>query len=85
MNINLHIERVVLEGISLSSVERSLLQATMEADLTRRLASGGISERLQSKGALSSVQTAGIQITGDVSTTSLGKQIITALYGGFGK
>ncbi len=42
MNINLHIERLVLDGITLSPGESPLLKAAVEAELTRLLMSGGV-------------------------------------------
>jgi hypothetical protein len=85
MNIKLHIERLVLDGISLSSGERPLLQAAVEAELTRLLASGGLSDALQSGGALYNVRTAGIQLANDGSPARLGEQIAGVVYGGIGQ
>lgn len=85
MNINLHIERLVLDGISPSPGERPLLQASVEKELTRLLASGGLSDALQSGGALYNVRTAGIQLANEVGPTRLGEQIAGAVYGGIGK
>lgn len=62
MNINLRIERLVLDGISPSPGERLMLRAAVEAELTRLLTSGGLSDELQSGGALYNVRTAGIQL-----------------------
>lgn len=85
MNINLHIERLVLDGISLSPGERPLLQAAIEAELTRLLANGDLNDALRSGGALYSVRTAGIQLENDGSPGRLGEQIAGAVYGGIGK
>jgi hypothetical protein len=85
MNINLHIERLVLDGIPLGPGQRPLLQAAMEAELTRLLASGGLSDALQSGGTLFSVRTAGIQLTNNGNPAQLGEQIAGAVYGGIGK
>ena len=85
MNINLQIERLVLDGISLSPGERPLLQAAVAAELTRLLASGGLSEALKSGSALYNVRTAGIQLTSDASPARLGEQIAGAVYRGIGK
>lgn len=83
MNINLHIERLVLDGVLLSPRECPLLKATIEADLTRRLASGGVfSDGLLSGGALSNVRTARIQLTNDGNPASLGEQIAGSVYRG---
>jgi hypothetical protein len=85
MNIKLHIERLILDGISPSLGERPLLQTAIEAELTRLLANGGLSDALQSGGALYNVRTAGIQLARDMSPTQLGEQIAGAVYGGIGK
>lgn len=85
MNINLHIDRLVLEGISLSPAEQPLLQAAMEAELTRLLMSGGLRDALQSGGALYNVRTTGIQPASNGGATRLGEQIAGAVYRGIGK
>ncbi len=85
MNVNLHIERLVLDGVPLAPGGRPLLQAAVEAELTRLLASGGLSDALQSGGALYNVRTAGIQLANDQSPAGLGEQIAGAVYGGIGK
>jgi len=85
MNINLHIERLVLDGISLAPGQRPLLQAAVQTELTRLLASGGLSDSPQSGGALYSMRAAGIQLASDGSPARLGEQIAEAVYGGIGK
>lgn len=85
MNITLHIERLVLNGISLLPGERPLLQAAVETELSRLLTSGGLDDALQSGGALYNVRTAGIQLANDGSPARLGEQIAGAVYGGIGK
>ncbi|HWQ68353.1 MAG TPA: hypothetical protein VN494_00120 [Patescibacteria group bacterium] len=85
MNINIHIERLVLEGISLSPAEQPLLQAAVEAELTRLLASGGLSDTLQLGGALYNVRATGLQLANDWNPAQLGAQIAGAVYGGIGK
>jgi hypothetical protein len=84
MNINLHIERLVLDGVLLPTGQRPLLQAAVEVELTRLLASGGLSNALQSGGAFYNVRTAGIQLANDRSPAQLGEQIAGAVYGGIG-
>jgi hypothetical protein len=85
MNINLHIERLVLDGIPLGPGESPLLQAAVAAELTRLLATGGLSDALQSGGALYNIRTAGVQLADDRSAARLGEQIAGAVYGGIGK
>jgi len=85
MNINLHIERLVLEGIPLDPGQRPLLQTAVEAELTRLLTSGGLSDALQSGGALYNVRATGIQLANNGSPARLGEQIAGAVYRGIGK
>jgi len=85
MTINLHIERLVLDGIPLAPGQGPLLQAAVETELTRLLASGGLSDAMQLGSALYNVRTAGFQLTNDAGPTRLGEQIAGAVYGGIGK
>jgi hypothetical protein len=85
MNINLHIERLVMDGVPLAPGGCVLLQAAVEAELTRLLASGGLSDALQLGGAIYNLRTAGIQLGSDGSPAGLGEQIAGAVYGGIGK
>ena len=85
MNINLHIERLVLEGLNIGPGQGSQVKAAVEAELTRMLTGGGLSGALQSGGALTHVRSAGIQLANDSSPVGLGKQIAGAVYGGIGK
>ncbi|MFO0699071.1 MAG: hypothetical protein U0236_07565 [Nitrospira sp.] len=84
MNINLHIERLVLDGLDLTPEQRPILQAAVETELTRLLASGGVRESLRRGGAFSRANTADLQLRNDRSPTRLGEQIAEAVYGGIG-
>jgi hypothetical protein len=81
MNIQIHIERLVLEGIDVSYVARPTLQMAVEAELTRLLAAGGLAADLQTGGSHPAIFTCPIQLTGD-GPTHLGQQIAQAVYGG---
>jgi hypothetical protein len=83
MNINLHIERLVLEGVDISPNQRHLLQASVETELTRLLTDRGISPSLAQGAALPRVSTNGMQLTGN-NPTQLGHQIAQSVYGGIG-
>lgn len=85
MNINLHIEHLVLDGIPLGPGQRPLLQAAVEAELTRLLSSGGLNGALQTGGALYQVKATNIQLANDGSPAQLGEQIAGAVFGGIGK
>lgn len=81
MNINLHIERLVLDGVPLAPNQRPALQAAVAAELTRLLEQDGLQNRLSS-GAFYSVPAAGIQLPHDASPAQLGKQIAGTVYKG---
>ena len=83
MNINLHIERLVLEGVNIAPAQRYLLQSIVTNELTRMLASGGLSPSLVQGTSLSRISGEGIQLT-DNNSTHLGKQIAQSVYGGIG-
>ncbi len=85
MNINLHIERLILDGISLSPGDRPMLRAAVEGELSRLLAQDGLNSTLHSGGAFYNVGAVGIQLANDGSPALLGKQIAVAVYGGIGK
>ena len=84
MNVELHIDRLVLEGIDLDHAQRPALQAAVEAELGRLLAAGGVGA-LAAGGAVPSVRAEGFQMSGDGSPAQLGRQIAGAVYGGIGK
>jgi hypothetical protein len=84
MNINLHIERLVLDGVNIAPGQRHLLQASVETELTRMLTEGGVSSSLTQGSALSRLSTSGIQLTGN-NPAQLGRQIAQSVYGGIGK
>lgn len=84
MNINLHIERLVLDGLDIAPEQRPVLQAAVEKELTHLLASGGVSDSLRSGGAFYGLRAAGIHVVSDGSPARLGEQIAGAVYGGIG-
>lgn len=85
MNINLHIERLILEGVVIAPGQRGLLQAALEAELTRLLSAGGLSPDLTGSGALLRVPANAIQLNKGVEPADLGRQIAGSIYGGIGK
>jgi len=84
VNVNLHIERLVLDGIDVEPAQRPLLQAALEAELGRLIAEGGVGA-LAAGGAVPSVKAEGFQMSGDGNPGELGRQIAGSVYGGIGK
>jgi hypothetical protein len=85
MDISVHIERLVLDGLSVSHGQRPLLQAAVEAELGRLLAADGLALELQGGGAVPYVSGGDIQLTGEGDPTHLGQQIGRAVYGGLSR
>jgi hypothetical protein len=84
MNINIHIERLILDGLPISHSQRPLVQAAVEAELARLLAADGLAPNLQAGSVLPSVPGGSIQQASDGNPKTLGQQIAQAVYGGIG-
>jgi hypothetical protein len=85
VNVNLHIDRLILDGIDLDPSQRPALQAAVEAELGRLLTEGGIGANLAGGGAVPSVKAGGFEMGGEGSPSQLGQQIARSVYGGIGK
>ena len=83
MNIYLHIERLILDGVNITPGQRHLLQASVTTELTRLLCEGGLAPNLVEGTTLARLSTRGIQLTGN-NPTQLGRQIAQSVYGGIG-
>jgi hypothetical protein len=85
MNINLHIERLVLDGLPVGSDQGVFVKSAVEAELSRLLATDGLNPDFQSGGAVPSVKADGVRMTNDSHPADLGRQIAQSVYGGIGK
>lgn len=82
MNINLHIERLVLDGFNIPTVQHHLLQSTVATELTRMLTEGGLSTNLAEGVALPRIAASEIQLNGSNNPPQIGHQIAQSVYGG---
>jgi hypothetical protein len=85
VNINLHIERLVLDGLNIGPGQRALVKSAVEAELSRLLTERGLSPGLQGGGAIACLRANPVQISGNTNPSGLGEQIAGAVYGGIGK
>jgi hypothetical protein len=85
MNINLHIERLILDGLPIGHGQGRFVKAAVEAELMRLIAEDGLNQDFLSEGAVPSVKAEGIQLKNDGSPAALGHQIAKAVYGEIGK
>ncbi len=84
MNINLHIERLILDGLPLEQRQGPYLQAAVERELARLLTDSTSTAPLRTSRTLASVRGGSIQLAERADPAGLGKQIAAAVYGGFG-
>lgn len=85
MNMSIHIERLILDGLSLPYRDRSRLQAAVEEELARWLVSGSLAVDLRSPGMLSRVTGGVVEVNGEEEPGLLGKRIAQAIYRGIGQ
>ena len=80
MNVNVHIERLILDGLPASYADGSSIGAAVETELARLLATGGLVSSLQTGGAWANRPAPAIHLsTGKPS--QIGGQIAKAIYG----
>jgi len=84
MNIDLHIERLILDGIDVPHHERPALQAGVTAELTRLLTEGGLQPGLTAGSAMAFARGNDLQMATDENPTQIGKQIAQSVYSGIG-
>lgn len=85
MRLEIHIQRLVLDGIDISPGQEGPLQEALQTELSRMLAADGLAPRLLGGGALARVRGGDIQLTGDSDPAQLGGQVAQAVYGGIGR
>lgn len=85
MNIRLHIERLILDGVPLEAGGAVRLQVAVESELGRLLTDGGLDSGLVNGGAIHSLQAGSIQLIDQANPTQLGGQIAQAVYSGIGR
>ena len=84
MKIDVNIERLILEGISLAPGQRPAFQAALEDELGRLLAGGALPSALAQGGDVPSVQGGEIRL-GPGGPAQWGKQIAGAVYRSLGQ
>jgi hypothetical protein len=85
MSIIVHIERLILDGVSIPHRQRPQVQVALEEELARLIAADGLGIDLRTSGSLSRVNGGEIQFQGDEEPGLLGKRIAQAIYRGIGQ
>jgi hypothetical protein len=84
MKINISIERLILDGISIPHQQRPSLQSAVEMELARLIEVGGLSTGLMSGGAMPGLEAGDMRLPSDGDPARLGRQIAQAVYLGVG-
>ena len=84
MNIKLHIERIVLNGLAVDRTHGGRVRAAIQAELTRLLAAGGVAPALKSGGAVPALRGQNLRIAKGARPAELGRSIAGAVYSGIG-
>jgi hypothetical protein len=84
MSINVHIERLVLEGIDLAPTDRARLGAAAQAELTRLLRRHGLDAHIAAGGNLRRLPGGSIDLAPGAVQIGLGAQIAGAIFDGLG-
>ena len=79
MNINLHIERLVLEGVAVD--QPVLLEAALATELTRLLRGGHLPSLLRQSGAVPGVRAG--RVTSAVDSATMGSELGRAVHASF--
>lgn len=85
MKINIHIDRLVLDGFDLSRSQRPLMQEAFEHELARLLVRDGLSSELASEVRLPSMQVPVIQVDNTNNGEAFGQQVAQAVHRGIGQ
>ncbi len=83
-NINLHIERIVVEGAAMAPAHCDQFQQHVSDRLTELLAAHGVAERLQSSATFRSVLGGVVQGHGRPTDRSFGIELAHAVYASVG-
>jgi hypothetical protein len=85
VNIHLHIDRLILDGLPVTSAHAPIVKAAVEAELARLLTDGGLSHELHAGVAVPRVSAGPFRPSSDISAPQLGELIARSVYGGIGR
>jgi hypothetical protein len=82
MNVRLHIERLVIDGVPVPAGGGRRMEAAVTKELTRLLARGKLHPALGSGGAIPQLRGGTIHLDAGRNPASMGTQLARAIYGG---
>ena len=84
MSIDVHIERLILDGLPITSLQGPQVRAAVEKELARLLAAQGLSAEFRGGIAVPRVSAGAIQIAREIRPARLGQSIARAVHQGIG-
>jgi hypothetical protein len=85
MNIYVHIDELVVEGLPVTSLQGPRLKAAVEVELRHLLLANGLGHEFRVGGRRPEVRANKFFTAPGISPAHLGKQIASSVYGGIGK
>ena len=85
MSITVHIERLILDGVSIPQRQRPQVQVAFEVELARLIIAEGLGIDLQTNGMQPCISGGDIQLEDVNDPAQLGKRIAKAVYKGIGQ
>ena len=82
MNIRVHIERLILDGVPVAPGQEAVLQAAVETELARLLAAGDVLPWARAGAAVPSVDGGTVTLSGAADASQVGRQVAQGVYGG---
>jgi len=84
MNINLHIENLVLDGLAVDHTHLPELQVSLQNELGRLLTNNDLAADFQVQGKWDRLQGGSIRLAPGNTPSHMGRQIAGAIYHGIG-
>lgn len=85
MNVRLHIERLIFDGLPVSQAALPHLQVAIETELAQLIAEGGVAAELTADRTVPLLRGGDVRMAAGGGDALLGRQIAGALYGGIGR
>jgi hypothetical protein len=84
VNINLHIERLILDGLPVSALQGPAVRAALERELARALAAGGLPGQWGMGGAVPRLPMQQFNLAPGERPDAIGRHIARSLHRGIG-
>jgi hypothetical protein len=85
MRIDVHIERLVLEGLPVTSVDGPRVRAAMEGEIGRLLGATGLSRSFATGGAVPHIKAPNISLSSRERPDAIGRAVARSVQRGIGE